>query len=79
MREMVYEQWLHANLREVVSRPCIPVSVVEQQTTQISGQFIVQVFMLDTFFYWDIPLMKTLVPIVLNQKILDTYFALLTY
>jgi RecQ-mediated genome instability protein 1 len=43
VREMVYEQWLHANLREVVSRPCIPTSVTDQQATQICGRFIVQV------------------------------------
>ena len=39
----MYEQWLHADLREVVLQPCIPSSVVEQQTTQITGHFIVQV------------------------------------
>ena len=39
----MYEQWLHADLREVVLQPCIPSSVVEQHTTQITGHFIVQV------------------------------------
>ena len=44
MREMVYEQWLHADLRDVVVQPCIPASVPEQQTTTITGNFIVQVY-----------------------------------
>lgn len=44
LREMVYEQWLHADLRDVVVQPSIPASVAEQQTTSITGQFVVQVF-----------------------------------
>ena len=39
----MYEQWLHADLREVASQPCIPISVVDQQNTQINGMFTVQV------------------------------------
>ena len=40
---MVYEQWLRADLRNVVTRPCIPSSVTDQQITTITGHFIVQV------------------------------------
>lgn len=41
----MYEQWLHADLREVASQPCIPISVVDQQNTHINGRFPVQVYM----------------------------------
>ena len=40
---MVYDQWLHADLREVASQTCMPARVVEQQACQISGTFVVQV------------------------------------
>ena len=40
---MVYDQWLHADLREVASQTCMPAHVVEQQACQISGTFMVQV------------------------------------
>jgi RecQ-mediated genome instability protein 1 len=43
LREMVYKQLLHADLRDVVVQPCIPASVPQQQTTTITGHFVVQV------------------------------------
>ena len=54
LREMVYEQWLHADLRDVVVQPSIPASVAEQQTTSITGQFVVQVlpYSMEEIFLW---------------------------
>lgn len=43
LQEMVYEQWLHADLKDIVVRPCIPEVVAQQQRGQINGTFIVQV------------------------------------
>ena len=43
---MVYEQWLHADLRDVGTQPCIPSSLVDQQTSTITGHFVVQVYTL---------------------------------
>ena len=40
----MYEQWLHADLRDVtVNQSCIPHCVAQQQNCQINGRFIVQV------------------------------------
>ena len=46
LRELVYEQWLYADLKDVVSRGCIPVCVARQQKGQIRGRYVVQVKML---------------------------------
>ena len=46
LQELVYEQWLHADLRDVVTRSCVPPCVTQQQTAQTTGQFIVQVRMI---------------------------------
>ena len=47
LQELVYEQWLHADLRDVVVQPCVPLCATQQQTCQITGQYIVQVFQYD--------------------------------
>ena len=44
LQELVYEQWLHADLRDVVVQPCVPLYATQQQTCQITGQYIVQVY-----------------------------------
>ena len=43
LRELVYDQWLHADLKDVVLRGCIPECVARQQKGQIRGRFILQV------------------------------------
>lgn len=43
LRELVYEQWLHADLRDIVPHGCIPDCVAQQHTGQIRGRFILQV------------------------------------
>lgn len=43
LRELVYEQWLHADLRDAALHGCIPEGVARQQKGQIRGRFIVQV------------------------------------
>ena len=43
LRELVYEQWLYADLKDVVSQGCIPVCVARQQKGQVRGRFVVQV------------------------------------
>lgn len=42
LQELVYEQWLHADLRDTAAQPSVPASVALQKT-QISGRFVVQV------------------------------------
>lgn len=44
LQELVYEQWLHADLRDVVVQSCVPLHVTQQQIYQITGQYIVQVY-----------------------------------
>ena len=41
--ELVYEQWLYADLKDVVSQGCIPVCIARQQKGEIRGRFVVQV------------------------------------
>lgn len=43
LRELVYEQWLYADLKDVVSHGCIPVCVAQQQKGQVRGRYVVQV------------------------------------
>lgn len=52
LQELVYEQWLHADLRDVVVQPCVPLCATQQQTCQITGQYIVQVFQYGQITWW---------------------------
>lgn len=52
LQELVYEQWLHADLRDVVVQSCVPLYVTQQQICQITGQYIVQVYQYGQITGW---------------------------
>ena len=47
LQELVYGQWLHADLQVTVDpgQACVPPAVLQNQSCHISGTFIVQVHM----------------------------------
>lgn len=47
VQDKVYQEWLHADLRELATS-CLPLQIQEQPSTTISGHFPLQVLSLHT-------------------------------